>query len=237
MSRTNAAERQGDAGGKSRSTATALARKRLIAGAVIDILASEGARSLTHRRIDAHLGLPQGATSYYYPRRFDLLKAGFNRLFDDGFEEFLHCYGPVIRRLEAGEALDVDLVAESAYRHWKAVTQPSGRDMAIARFEFYLLATHDPKLLAVQNERRRTMFELTAKIFAGLGSSNPKRASSEFSSRVQGDYISHFIAPSFSRATLTAADFAARIRQLVDESASAKIDRTHGADQASLIAM
>ncbi len=51
MSRTNAAEGQGDAGGKSRSTATALARKRLIAGAVIDILASEGARSLTHRRI------------------------------------------------------------------------------------------------------------------------------------------------------------------------------------------
>ncbi len=221
----------------SRSTATAQARKRLIAQAVIEILAREGSRALTHRRIDAHLGLPQGATSYYFPRWFELLKSGFNKLFEDSLEDFDRCYAPVVRRLEADQPIDVDLVAASAHRHWRSVTRSSRRDLAIARFEFYLLAAHDPKLMALQRERRRGLFDLTTAAFAALGCRNARRAAAEFSSRIQGDYISHFIAPSFSQPERTVADFAARIRQIATDSDAVPADRSPVPKIAPLIAI
>lgn len=220
-----------------RSKETAQTRKELIAGAVIAILAEEGVRSLTHRRIDARLGLPEGATSYHFSRRFDLLKAGFNKLHDDGRVEFERCYKPVLRKLETDEEIEVELVADCAFRHWKTITQASQRGLAIARFEFYLLATHDPRLLAVQNERRRALFDLQTTVFQRLGCRNSRRASAEFSRRAQADYVSHFIAPSFSPAVRTPDDLATRIRQIIAESDTLAADRGGRADQAALIAI
>jgi len=237
MAKTATTAATGGARERSRSPATARARKLLIADAVIDILAQEGARNLTHRRIDTHLELPQGATSYYFPSRFELLKAGFNKLFDDGLEGFTRCYQGVIRKLDAGEAIDIDLVADAAYRHWRSISQASQRDLAIARFEFFLMATHDARLLAIQKERRRVLFDLTTKVFDRLGCRNPSRASSEFSARAQGDYISRFIAPSFTQTTMTAADFAVRIQQVIADCDTVRADPARRADQAELIAI
>ncbi|MBL8550337.1 MAG: hypothetical protein JNJ73_10150 [Hyphomonadaceae bacterium] len=219
-----------------RAAAAAQARRHRIAGAVIDILALEGARGLTHRRIDSHLGLPEGATSYHFPRRFDLLEAGFIRLFEDGVEEFRRCYRPVLERLEAGDALDVELAAACAFKHWKLLTRPASRDQIIARLEFYLLATHDPNLRAVQQDRRKDHFDLTTQIFTELGCRNPKRASGEFSARVQSDYVTRFIAPPFEERPRTEAYFATLIRQIIEESDSTRGDREIPVDRVLLLA-
>lgn len=48
-------------------------RRTQIAEAGVRIIASRGVRALTHRAIDAELGLPDGSTSYYARSRRDLI--------------------------------------------------------------------------------------------------------------------------------------------------------------------
>jgi DNA-binding transcriptional regulator YbjK len=57
-------------------------RRTLIADTVITVLASSGARGLTHRAVDAAAGLPAGSTSYYFRTREALLTAAAVRLAD-----------------------------------------------------------------------------------------------------------------------------------------------------------
>lgn len=52
---------------------TTTQRRTVIAEAGIRILGTDGARALTHRRVDAAAGLPLGSTSYYASTRHDLL--------------------------------------------------------------------------------------------------------------------------------------------------------------------
>lgn len=55
-------------------------RREQIADAGIGILASKGARALTHLNIDRDLGFPDGSTSYYARTRRDLISLVVDRL-------------------------------------------------------------------------------------------------------------------------------------------------------------
>ncbi|MFC4603724.1 TetR/AcrR family transcriptional regulator [Rhodococcus kronopolitis] len=55
-------------------------RHARIADAVLDIVAAEGIRALTHRAVDRHLGLPNGSTSYYFRTKRELLVAAVEQL-------------------------------------------------------------------------------------------------------------------------------------------------------------
>lgn len=48
-------------------------RERVL-DAAVRVLGDDGARALTHRRVDAAGGLPQGSTSNYFRRRDSLLE-------------------------------------------------------------------------------------------------------------------------------------------------------------------
>src|SRR2546429_235342 len=48
-------------------------RRRDLCDAAIAVLAADGARGLTHRRVDRHAGFPEGTTSFYYQTRAALL--------------------------------------------------------------------------------------------------------------------------------------------------------------------
>lgn len=192
------------------------ARKRLIAEGVIGVLGREGARALTHRRVDSFLGLPEGATSYHCPNRSDLLKAGFEALYDIGYREFARVYRPALDALENGEGIDVQLMAQCACRHWKYIARPANRYMLIARLEFYLLATHDAKFRAFQGRLASRIFHAIEDIFARLGAKAPGLASAEFVHRARGDCVSEILAPSFVEQELTEEYFATRIQQIID---------------------
>ena len=55
-------------------------RKPLLHAAVIDLLAREGLKGVTHRAVDTAAGLPQGTASYHYPRKSALLLAAAEHL-------------------------------------------------------------------------------------------------------------------------------------------------------------
>lgn len=52
---------------------TATSRRDRIADAGIRIIGDRGLRALTHRAVDQEAGLPQGSTSYYAPKRAELI--------------------------------------------------------------------------------------------------------------------------------------------------------------------
>lgn len=55
-------------------------RRTEIARAVIDVVAEEGVRALTHRGVDRRLGLPPGSTSFYARSRRALIELGVREL-------------------------------------------------------------------------------------------------------------------------------------------------------------
>jgi len=56
------------------------ARRESILNAVIDLLAERGLEGVTHRAVDEVAGLPQGSTTYYFPKKTELLSAAAEHL-------------------------------------------------------------------------------------------------------------------------------------------------------------
>lgn len=54
-------------------------RRRDLCDAAIELLAAEGARGLTHLRVDRHAGFADGTTSFYYQTRSALLRGAIDR--------------------------------------------------------------------------------------------------------------------------------------------------------------
>jgi len=52
-----------------------LARREVILNGVIELLATRGLEGVTHRAVDEIAGLPQGSSTYYFPKKAALLIA------------------------------------------------------------------------------------------------------------------------------------------------------------------
>lgn len=57
-----------------------LARRGIILNAVVELLATRGLEGVTHRAVDEIAGLPQGSSSYYFPKKASLLIAASQHL-------------------------------------------------------------------------------------------------------------------------------------------------------------
>jgi len=57
-------------------------RKIAILGAVVELLAKKGLDGVTHRAVDLAAELPQGSTSYHYPKKVQLLMGAADHLIE-----------------------------------------------------------------------------------------------------------------------------------------------------------
>lgn len=139
-------------------------RRTLIADTVIAVLATSGARGLTHRAIDAAAGLPAGSTSYYFRTREALLRAAAVRLAD----------------------LDLAAAAErppprtrDALLHALAgmVRAQSGefRDRTVARYQLSLEAGRYPQVQAALAATAERFTAAAAELLGQLGARDPRR--------------------------------------------------------------
>src|ERR1700755_2543082 len=55
-------------------------RRRNLCDAAIELLAEDGARGVTHLRVDRRAGVPDGTTSFYYQTRSALLRGAADRV-------------------------------------------------------------------------------------------------------------------------------------------------------------
>ncbi|WAC91850.1 TetR/AcrR family transcriptional regulator [Mycobacterium sp. Aquia_213] len=117
-------------------------RRRILCDAAIQLLADEGAKGLTHRKVEQQAGLPDGTTSSYFRTRSALLRATAERVAELDAAEF----ETVMQRRALAEATTtattLSLLADMVIR---SATGP-GLDRSRARYELALHAHRDEVL-------------------------------------------------------------------------------------------
>lgn len=117
-------------------------RRVVILDAAIDVVGERGLTALTHRATDEAAGLPQGSTTYYFPRKGVLIAAAAERLserLEEDSDQLRLAFAELIADGRRDEALG--LVAT-------ALTEcvEEERRLLLARTEFSLAAARDPSL-------------------------------------------------------------------------------------------
>jgi AcrR family transcriptional regulator len=138
-------------------------RRADIADAVIEVLASRGARGLTHRAVDATARLPAGSTSYYYRSRRALLIAAVRRLAELDLDLGGMATAPP-------KTVD-DLAPFFAALVFGQITTHRAR--TLARYHLSLEATRYPEVLAVLEDLGSRFAEAATTMLARFGSAKP----------------------------------------------------------------
>jgi DNA-binding transcriptional regulator YbjK len=115
-------------------------RRRVLCDAAIQILALEGARGLTHRKVERQAGLPDGTTSSYFRTRSALLQATAERVAELDAAEF----EAVTRELPQSETATttLSLLAQMVMRSATGI----GLDRSRARYELAFHSHRDAVL-------------------------------------------------------------------------------------------
>jgi DNA-binding transcriptional regulator YbjK len=114
-------------------------RRRDLCDAAIELLAAEGARGVTHLRVDRRAGLANGTTSFYYQTRAALLRGALDRVVELDVADFTGA-------LNEGDGVDGDsLLSRLAAQATRTAVEPE-RSRARARFELMMIAARDPEL-------------------------------------------------------------------------------------------
>jgi DNA-binding transcriptional regulator YbjK len=115
-------------------------RRRVLCDAAIEILALEGARGLTHRKVERQAGLPDGTTSSYFRTRSALLQATAERVAELDAAEF----EAVTRELPQSETATttLSLLAQMVMRSATGI----GLDRSRARYELAFHSHRDAVL-------------------------------------------------------------------------------------------
>jgi DNA-binding transcriptional regulator YbjK len=113
-------------------------RRRDLCDAAIQLLAEDGARGVTHLRVDRRAGLADGTTSFYFQTRAALLRGATDRIVQLDLADFEAA-------IAAGEDRVESLLSRLAEQAMRTAVEPE-RSRARARFELQLAAARDPEL-------------------------------------------------------------------------------------------
>jgi DNA-binding transcriptional regulator YbjK len=120
-------------------------RRRDLCDAAIELLAADGARGVTHLRVDRQAGLADGTTSFYYQTRSALLRGAFDRVVELDLADFTGA----LNGTDAGKA--ASLLSRLAEQAMRTAVEPE-RSRARARFELIMIAARDPELNALADD-------------------------------------------------------------------------------------
>ncbi len=151
--------------------------------AAIDLVGTEGLRSLTHARVDERAGVPKGTTSNYFRSRKALLLGVVGRI------EELEQAGDVAERRPPATA---DEFIDQVCALVEHVTG-TNRVHTTARLALFIEASHDAELRDAISGARARMEGGLVVAMAGLGSPDPHTAAGTIAACAEG-LILHRIA-------------------------------------------
>lgn len=117
-------------------------RRRELCDAAITVLAEQGARGLTHRKVEQRAGLPDGTTSSYFPTRSSLLRAIAQRVAELDGAEFIS-----VATDAAGTDPPVSTLSLLAEMAMRSASGPA-LNRSRARYEMSLHASRDPEVMS-----------------------------------------------------------------------------------------
>ncbi|MBF6337716.1 TetR family transcriptional regulator [Nocardia abscessus] len=159
-------------------------RRVLLVDTAIELIATRGLRALTHRALDAELGLPGGSASYYFRTKRALIEAIVDRITTRSRDDF------AAAALAPTGAATPGAVAE-AIAAWLDRLLAERRAHLIARHALLLdlLDDHDlrPRLAhsLFSTERARELFQ-------AMGATDPGARADDFVAVVEGAVFDRF---------------------------------------------
>jgi DNA-binding transcriptional regulator YbjK len=120
-------------------------RRRDLCDAAIELLAEDGARGLTHLRVDRRAGVADGTTSFYFQTRSALLRGTTDRVVQLDVADFTAAMNEA--KAAQGDKAE-SLLSQLAEQAMRTAVEPE-RSRARARFELLMVAARDPELSAV----------------------------------------------------------------------------------------
>jgi AcrR family transcriptional regulator len=146
--------------------------------AAIEILASEGIRSLTHRRVDDRAGLPEGSTSNAFRTREALLL---------GVAEHMAAAElPAVT--ESFEVAAPEELADSLVALFEHLTGPL-RTQTAARLALFVEAGHNEAIRDALHLGRAALVGPIRSAFSGLGATDPDLAVQLVSTCFEGLFL------------------------------------------------
>jgi DNA-binding transcriptional regulator YbjK len=168
------------------------ARRTRIADAAIEVVARAGARGLNHRAIDRLLKSSGGSTSYYYPRRIDLINAAVKRMTDVHMKDVETEYAPILVNLTRIDAQEVSRhVVSLLLRRLRS----KERLRTIAYFELSIDGTRHPEYRRVLQVEARAFWKMWETIFVHLGARDPKDAARAYATFLLGQLYMYAVRP------------------------------------------
>jgi DNA-binding transcriptional regulator YbjK len=120
-------------------------RRRDLCDAAIELLAEDGARGVTHLRVDRRAGVADGTTSFYFQTRSALLRGATDRVVQLDVADFTAAMSAIN---SSGDDRVESLLSRLAEQAMRTAVEPE-RSRARARFELLMVAARDPELSAV----------------------------------------------------------------------------------------
>ncbi|MFF3227835.1 TetR/AcrR family transcriptional regulator [Nocardia suismassiliense] len=159
-------------------------RRALIADAAIELVATQGIRALTHRGIDAALGLPAGSSSYYFRTKRALIEAIVDRITARSRADF------IAAQLTPAGPVDPEATAHGI-ASWLDRLLSERRSHLIARHTLILELLSDPDLHArlahslFSTERARDLFD-------AMDCADPSTTAADFVALLEGAVFDRF---------------------------------------------
>ncbi|RRS02994.1 hypothetical protein EIP75_17795 [Aquabacterium soli] len=156
-------------------------RKTTVADAALELLATAGARGLTHRAVDAFAGLPPGSTSSCCRTRLDLVALALNRHAARNLEDLKD---DAERLAAARPSLDsfIDTLA-GRLDDWMS---PAKRSRVVAQIEIFIIASREPSLQKVVEDLHQRFVDATVAALDRLGIKDPKNVATGLIATVNG---------------------------------------------------
>ena len=152
-------------------------RERALAAA-IELLGTEGLRSLTHVRVDERAGLPKGSTSNHFRTRAALLEGVVAWMVDREL--------PEVGAAAAPET--VEELVEALVGLFEFMMGPN-RTVTAARMVLFMEAAHDPALRAALARGRGAMEAALLPALARLGAPDPQLATDALAACFEGLFL------------------------------------------------
>lgn len=174
-------------------------RLTAMADAGLQLIAREGLRGLTHRAVDAEVGLPIGSTSYYFRNRDALVSACVRRLAELDLLE-IAATGIADRVMTADQMADM-----GAAMMWQWITVDGHRHLA--RYELLLHTRRRPELAAELLDAGDRLRQAMAAMLETQKCADPASTAEWFVSCIDGVVMDQLTRPAerrMSRADLRA---------------------------------
>jgi AcrR family transcriptional regulator len=147
-------------------------------GAAVELLGTEGLRSLTHARVDERAGLPKGSSSNHFRTRAALLEGVVTWMVDRELPEVGSAATPA----------SVDELVEGLAGLYAFMMGPN-RTVTAARMVLLLEAAHDPALREALARGRAAMEASLLPALARLGAADPQLATQTLAACFEGLFL------------------------------------------------